>query len=75
MKKIYCEKCGYKIFNSNKEYCPRCGSRVHSYSEVKSMQKNETIKTLIIILLVIIFILCLIWSYGLLVNNNAVVIG
>lgn len=72
MKKIYCEKCGYKIFKSDKEYCPRCGARVHSYSEVKDMQKNQTIKTLTIILLVIIFILCIIWSYALLMNNNSI---
>lgn len=53
MKKIYCRKCGYKVFDSDTEYCPRCGTRLNDYAEVKNIEKNRKTRNILLVCLLI----------------------
>lgn len=53
MGKIYCEKCGHKIYDTKDEFCPRCGTRLQSYREVQKAGRNKKIRNTILILLII----------------------
>lgn len=71
MKKIYCRKCGYKVFDSDTEYCPRCGTRLNDYAEVKSIESNRKTRKILLTLLVIVVIASiLIVSSTFIMNNN-----
>jgi len=56
MKKIYCRKCGYKVFDSDTEYCPRCGTRLNDYAEVKSIEKSRKTRNILLVCLLIVVI-------------------
>ena len=56
MKKIYCRKCGYKVFDSDTEYCPRCGTRLNDYAEVKSIEKSRKTRNILLACLLIVVI-------------------
>ena len=71
MKKIYCRKCGYKIFDSDTEFCPRCGTRVNDYQEAQKIEKNRrTRKILLIILVIAIIVSVLLVSSEIVMKNN-----
>ena len=78
MKKIYCKKCGYKIFDSDTEYCPRCGSRVNDFYEVQKIEKDKKTRNILLIALAIVIIASiLIMTTGFIIkqdmNNNQLV--
>ena len=71
MKKIYCRKCGYKVFDSDSEYCPRCGARLNDYSEVKNIESNrKTRRILLIVLAIVVIASILIVSSTFIMSNN-----
>lgn len=71
MKKIYCKKCGYKIFDSDSEYCPQCGTRLNDYAEVKSIESNrKTRRILLIALAIVVIASVLIVSSTFMMSNN-----
>ena len=71
MKKIYCRKCGYKVFDSDSEYCPRCGARLNDYSEVMNIESNrKTRRILLIVLAIVVIASILIVSSTFIMNNN-----
>ena len=71
MKKIYCKKCGYKIFDSDTEYCPRCGSRVNDYAEVKSIEKSRKTRKILLTILVIVVIASILLLAGATINKQS----
>ena len=71
MKKIYCKKCGYKVFDSDAEYCPRCGARINDFHEVQNIEKNRKTRNIILIALILICItIAGVFSYAMFFNEQ-----
>lgn len=71
MKKIYCKKCGYKVFDSDAEYCPRCGARINDFHEVQKIEnKRKTRNILLIALILICITIAGVFSYAMFFNEK-----
>lgn len=71
MKKIYCKKCGYKVFDSDAEYCPRCGARINDFHDVQKIEnKRKTRNILLIVLIITCITIAGIFSYAMFFNEK-----
>lgn len=71
MKKIYCKKCGYKVFDSDAEYCPRCGARINDFHEVQKIEKTKKTRNILLIALILICItIAGVFSYAMFFNEK-----